>query len=215
MGLSEFKKFLALLVAWVLISPACGQKKPEPPTTKPTEEKPITHRSVLMVIAPRDFRDEEFKIPFEYLKNLGHKVTVASTDTIKAIGMLDLEVKPDLKLEAVDTLAYDAMILVGGTGSVIYWDNKTVHQLAKYFARPPKLLAAICLAPVTLARAGVLKDKEATVYKDRETLAELKKGGAQYREKDVVVCGNIITASGPQAAEKFAQAIGQALQSKE
>lgn len=212
MCLNEFKKVLVPLVLIGLITLACGQKKPEPKTVKPTEEKPVTPRSALMVIAPRDFRDEEFKIPFEYLKGLGHKVTVASLDTTKAIGMLNLEVKPDLKLEDVDTLVYDAMILVGGTGSVIYWDNKLVHQLAKHFARPPKLLAAICLAPVTLARAGVLKDKEVTVYKDRATLEEMKKGGARYREKNVVICGNVITAAGPQAAQGFAQAISQALQ---
>jgi len=204
----NFKKFLVEIAVLALVSFACGQKK----TETPGEEKSITPRSVLMVIAPQEFRDEEFKSPFEYLKNLSHNVRVASTDTTTATGMLGMKVKPDLRIKDVDTLAYDALILVGGTGSVVYWDDQTVHQLVKYFARPPKLLAAICIAPVTLARAGVLKGKEATVYKNRTTLDELKKGGATYIEKDVVVSENIITASGPKASDKFAQAIAKALE---
>jgi putative intracellular protease/amidase len=45
------------------------------------------------------------------------------------------------------------------------------------------------------------------VYEDKSTIADLTKGGAQYEKTDVVISGNIITASGPQAAEKFAKAI--------
>lgn len=208
----NFMKLLVRTAVWSLISLACGQNKTESQTAQPSEESLIKPRSVLMIIAPRDFRDEEFKAPYEYLTSLGHKVVVASTDTTVATGLLDMKVKPDLKIDSVDTLAFDALILVGGSGSVIYWDNQTVHQLVKHFARPPKLLAAICLAPVTLARAGVLNGKAAAVFKQPATIEELKKGGATYVDKDVVISGNIITASGPQASEKFAKAIAKALE---
>lgn len=214
MVLGCFRRLLILIVVFSLMSTACGQKKPKPEPTQPTEKKSVTPRSVLFVIAPRDFRDEEFKVPYDYLKSFGHKIAVASSDTTEAIGMLNMVVKPDLRLDNVDTLAYDAMVLVGGSGSVIYWDNKIVHQLVNHFARPPKLLASICLAPVILARSGVLKAKEATVYKNRSTIDEFKKAGVKYVEKDIVVTGNIITASGPQAAEKFAKAIEQALENR-
>ena len=208
----NFNCLLVLIVVFCLANLACGQKKSEPEPTQTNEEKQITSRSVVMIIAPKEFRDEEFKVPYDYLKNLGHTIMVASTDTTKATGMLDLIVKPDLLIENIDTLAFDALILVGGTGSAIYWDNQIVHQLLKYYAHPPHILAAICIAPVSLARAGVLKDKQATVYKDRSTLDEFKKGGVKYVEKEVVISDNIITASGPQASQKFAQAIAQTLE---
>lgn len=201
----------------------CGSKKGSATGTKSTTEinlsallsesiPPITDttkiKRFVMLVAPRAFRDEELKIPYELLTKIGHKITVASRDTVIAIGVLGLAVKPQITVKDIDTLKYDGLILVGGTGAAIYWDDSVVHQFARYFARTPnKIVAAICLAPVTLARAGVLAGKKATVYEDKSTIADLTKGGAQYEKTDVVISGNIITASGPQAAEKFAKAI--------
>jgi protease I len=201
----------------------CGSKKGSATGTNYTTEinlsallsesiPPITDtakiKRFVMLVAPRAFRDEELKIPYELLTKIGHKITVASRDTVIAIGVLGLAVKPQITVKDIDTLKYDGLILVGGTGAAIYWDDSVVHQFARYFARTPnKIVAAICLAPVTLARAGVLAGKKATVYEDKSTIADLTKGGAQYEKTDVVISGNIITASGPQAAEKFAKAI--------
>lgn len=166
----------------------------------------------IMIIAPRAFRDEEFRIPYEFLTKLGHKVNVASRDTTLATGMLGLALKPQLTIKQIDTLNYDGLILVGGTGASIYWDDPIVHQLARHFAsKPNKIAAAICIAPITFARAGILKDKKATVYQDRFTISEFKKYGVIYVKADVVISDNIITASGPNAATKFAQAIAKSI----
>jgi deglycase len=211
----DCKKLLVLLVVGSLISLTFGQNRAVPKILQLSETNRFFHHSVLMIIAPKDYRDEEFKVPYDYLKSLEYKVTTASLDTIDATGMLGLVVKPDLKINDIDSLAYDALVLVGGTGSIIYWDNPVVQQLVKYFSRPPRILAAICLAPVTLARAGVLKNKIATIFKDRTTIDELQKGGAKYVEKDIVISDNIITASGPQASEKFAKTIAKVLASNQ
>jgi protease I len=166
-------------------------------------------KSVVMVIAPAGFRDEELKIPYDYLKGLGHKVTVASTLMVKAVGMLGLQFKSDRLIRDIDPAQYDALIMVGGVGSKMFWDDTTAHRLVKYFADNNKVLAAICLAPVTLARAGVLKDKNATCFPD--VAGELRTSGANYTGKKVEISGNIITASGPEAAQEFAQAIADKL----
>ncbi|MCX7784989.1 MAG: DJ-1/PfpI family protein [candidate division WOR-3 bacterium] len=162
----------------------------------------------IMIIAPRAFRDEEFRVPYEFLTKIGHRVKVASRDTILATGMLGLALKPQLTIKEIDTLNYDGLILVGGTGASIYWDDPIVHRLVKHFAsKPNKIAAAICIAPITFARAGILKGKKATVFQDRFTLNEFKKYGVIYVKSDVVVSDNIITASGPDAAMNFAKAI--------
>jgi protease I len=181
----------------------CGGGKPEPVKTQPK-------KSVLFVIAPENFQDQEFQVPYELLKQAGHRVAVASRDTILATGMMGLKVKPDLPLSEVDTLDYDGLILVGGTGSVVYWDDPLLHQVVRHFVKADKVVAAICLAPVVLARAGVLEGLEATCF---ETAAgELTRSGANYTGRDLTVSGRIITGSGPQAAPAFARAIAEKLQ---
>ncbi|MEO0084418.1 MAG: DJ-1/PfpI family protein [candidate division WOR-3 bacterium] len=161
-----------------------------------------------MIVAPRAFRDEEFRVPYELLNKIGYKIYVASRDTIIAVGIKGLALKPHLAIRDIDTTKYDGIIFVGGTGAAIYWDDKNVHQLVQYFAQANnKIVAAICIAPVILARAGVLKDIKATVFEDRKMINELKQNGALYQKSDVVVCKNIITASGPTAATAFTKAI--------
>lgn len=215
------KRAIISIVICIIVS-GCGQPKTDsnniatagkdikallresiPPITDSTKI-----RWFIMVIAPRAFRDEEFKIPYEFLTKIGHKVKVASRDTVFATGVMGMVVKPQLTIKDIDTLKYDGIILVGGTGAAIYWDDLTIRRLVQYFERTPgKIVSAICLAPVTLARAGVLQDKKATVYKDRETIAELKKAGAIYQKENVVISGNVITAAGPTDALNFAKAI--------
>lgn len=214
------RRALILILISIIVF-GCGQKKSSASETNAKKNinallkesiPPITDstkvKKLVMVIAPRAFRDEEFKIPYEFLTNIGHKVKVASRDTVIATGLLGMSLKPQMVVKDIDTLNYEGIILVGGTGAAIYWDDPYVHRLVQYFARTPnKIVAAICIAPVTLARAGVLAGKKATVYEDRATIKELKDKGAIYQKAEVVISGNVITASGPTAAEKFAKAI--------
>ena len=65
-------------------------------------------------------------------------------------------------------------------------------------------MAAICLAPVVLARAGILKGKKATYYESTASFREMKAGGAVLVNKPVVADGRIVTANGPAASKEFA-----------
>ena len=93
-------------------------------------------------------------------------------------------------------------------------ENQEFHGLAQGFFKTGKILAAICIAPALLAKAGVLQDKKATVWSgpmDKSPVNILKEGGAIYQNEDVVVDNNIITANGPEAAAKFGEALVRAL----
>ncbi len=71
------------------------------------------------------------------------------------------------------------------------------------------MLAAICLAPVTLANAGLLKGKRVTVWKSEA--GRVKAGGGIYTGSGVETDGRIITADGPESAEEFGRALVTAL----
>jgi len=161
---------------------------------------------VLFVIAHDGFRDEECFEPKEVLKD--QEVIIASTETTPAKGALGGTITPDITIDdALNRIdEFDAVVFVGGPGANVYFDNPTAHKIAQ---NAKNVLAAICIAPVTLAKAGVLKGKKATVWDDGQgTQANiLKENGADYVAEDVVVDGNLITANGPKAATKFGEAI--------
>jgi len=164
---------------------------------------------VLMIIAPRNFRDEELFHTKEELESSGNSVTIASTTTDKATGMLGRTAKPDITINDVNVDDYDAVVFVGGTGSSIYFNNSKAHEIAITANKKRKLVGAICIAPSILANAGLLKGKKATSYPSEESNLRLK--GADYTGNPVEKDGNIITADGPGSARKFGRMIANSL----
>lgn len=177
--------------------------------------KRLSGKRVLMVIAPREFRDEELLEPRALLAEQGAQIDVASTAKGQATGMLGATVTPDLLLSEANAESYDAVIVVGGMGSPEHlWDNKDLHVLLQNIQSNNKVIAAICLSGAALARAGVLVGKNATVWPMPESLAALEHGKARYTKEPVVCDGKIITADGPGAASQFGTAIADALAGK-
>lgn len=158
-------------------------------------------KRVVLVIAEKVFRDEEYLIPKKILEEAGVEVITASTTTREAEGKLGARVKPDILLKEVNPDEIDALVFVGGGGAEQYFEDPEAHVRAKKMVDSGKLLGAICIAPVILARAGLLKGKKATVWVDGAD--ELKKNGALYTGNPVEVDGRIITANGPQSAGAF------------
>lgn len=159
-------------------------------------------KTVALIIAEKTFRDEEYQIPKNILETEGFKVLTVSTTRGKAVGRFGLEVKPDLLLDELRNCEPDALIFVGGGGSSQYFNDLTAHELARSVYTKGKIVGAICIAPVILAKAGLLKGKKATVFPDGQD--ELRLGGADYTGNQVEADGLLLTGAGPEAAENFA-----------
>ncbi|MEJ5292464.1 MAG: DJ-1/PfpI family protein [Candidatus Methanosuratincola sp.] len=163
---------------------------------------------ILLVIAEKGFRDEEFDVPFRAFKAAGHSVTVASTGPGVAEGKLGMRVKPDTTVDAVDTSGFDAVVVAGGPGSPTYlWPNKKLWDALRAVAGRGGVVAAICLAPVVLARAGLLNGRKCTVYRTPESVKEIEAAGGRLQKDHVVVDGKVVTGDGPDAAASFAEAV--------
>lgn len=169
----------------------------------------LTGKRVVMVIASQQFRDEEYQRPRAILEGAGAQVTVASSSLKEAVGMLGLKVRPDILLKDAKVEEFDAVIFVGGMGATEYWENPTAHALAKRAYEAGKPTSAICLAPMTLANAGLLKGRRATIWKD--AVGDFKSKGVVYTGRAVERDGKLITGSGPDAAEEFGRALVEAL----
>jgi protease I len=186
-----------------------GKEEAEIAKEEVSQERVLGGKKVVMIIAPQNFRDEELLQPKGILTEKGAEVMVASASLETAKGMLGVEVKPDMLVSEIKPEDWDAIILIGGTGASHYWDDLSIHSMLNEAVKQNKIVGAICIAPVTLANSGILSGKKATVFSS-ETQKLVDKG-AECTGKDVERDGNIITASGPQAAKEFGNAVARAL----
>ncbi len=189
--------------------------------TSPQSEAPqitvteaLEGKSIVMVIAFKNFRDEEYFVPRQILYVAGADVKTASTQKGLASGAEGGQVQVDLLINEINPADFDAVVFIGGPGTLEYLDNENSYKLIKDTVSEGKLLAGICIAPTILAKAGALEGKKATVYStpmDKSAIKILEDNGAIYEEKFVVADGRIITGSGPEAAEEFAMKVVEVL----
>jgi protease I len=166
-------------------------------------------KKALFIIAAKDFQEQEFSRPFSALSKEGVAITVASTVSGQATGTNGARARVDIQLSEARVDDFDAIVFIGGPGASQYVDDPLAHSLAQDGIKKKKLVAAICMGPLILAKAGILKGKKATVF---PTLADqLKSEGVKYTGKAVEQDGRIITADGPDSAAAFGQAIIKAL----
>ena len=159
--------------------------------------------NVLMVLASQDFRDEEYTICKRVLEQKNILVLTASTTIDNIKGMFGTNVKPDINLETIQEFSFDGILIIGGDGSKELWENQKLIQLVKEFQKNKKAIGAICLAPMVLANAGILRNKNATIHDS--AIKELKSKKVLYRSENVVTDENIVTGEGPSASNLFAQ----------
>lgn len=167
-----------------------------------------------IVIAFGDFRDEEYFVPKEVLENAGIELKTASNQKGIALGAEGGEVKVDLSVSEINPADFDAVVFIGGSGCLKALDNEVSYEVARKTINQGKVLAAICISPVILAKAGTLEDKKATVWTspmDKSAVKILEDCRAIYQLEPVVVDGKIITANGPASAKEFAEKIIKAL----
>lgn len=160
---------------------------------------------LVMVIAPERFRDEELFETQAELDAAGHTTILASTRSGVCTGSRGGSVRCDATIDQIDPDLFDGVVFVGGGGSSVLFTNEAALRLAKAMHREGKLVAAICLAPVILANAGVLAGRRATVAGTQA--AVLEDAGATYTGPGVTVDGNVVTANGPKRSRLFGQEI--------
>ncbi|MBZ3934896.1 DJ-1/PfpI family protein [Methanimicrococcus blatticola] len=169
-------------------------------------------KKILMIVAPERFRDEEFFEPRTVFEQKGYQVTVGSTRLGKATGALGGEVDVDILIDDALADEYDAIVISGGGGSKVFlWDNSKLHALLNKAFESEKVVSAICISPVVLAKAGLLEGKAASIFPADDAIAEMKKAGADLKGKAVVKDGKIVTANGPECAAEFGETVVSAI----
>ncbi|MFH0966905.1 MAG: DJ-1/PfpI family protein [Methanobacteriota archaeon] len=169
-----------------------------------------TDMKVLIAIPPEKFRDEELIEPVKVFQEAGVKYELVSSLAGVVMGSLGNKAKVNRTFEDVllnGTDEYYALMIVGGQGTLVHlWNNVDLHELVRIFNMKGKVVAAIDNAPVVLAKAGILKKKEATVVPG-QTIREMMKEDAIILDKAIVYKDRIVTANGYKSAVEFAKLI--------
>ena len=177
-------------------------------------EKKLTGKRILMVIPHTQFRDEEFFEPKKIFESEGATVTVASTTVRTCHGTKGGTAQSQVAIADAKAEDFDALVICGGPSTPDFlWNDKKLSELAAAMSAAGKVIAAISLATVVLAKAKLLTGKQATVYFLPQAIQELKNGGATYVTDPLVVQDKLILAEGPTESVRFGQAISTALAS--
>ncbi len=97
--------------------------------------------------------------------------------------------------QVISTNDYDGIFIPGGLIGVEALDKSTEFEgILNEFVANNKVIAAICAAPTLLAKRGLLKDKKAIVFPDKNLIDILVSNNANYIPDEThKVDGNIIT----------------------
>lgn len=112
---------------------------------------------------------------------------------------------PHITLDQLNPEEADLFVIPGGDPKTLF-DCQLLYSKLMELKSKNKSIAAICAAPVHLARAGVLKGLRYTTSLNLNEYECFEK--ENYREENVVVDGNVITAK-PEGYVDFAIEIGR------
>jgi protease I len=199
-----------ILFVVVLAAMAFGQPPPIPVEPAPAPAG-APERTVLIYLPQQLFNEQEFDPALRRLSLAGVDTRLVAADSGVAVSMSQLVVSLDLALRDVNVADFAGFVLIGGSGAAVYWDDSLLQAKCREFADAGKVVAAIGIAPVTLARAGVLKGRKATAFRDRTVVNWLRQAGARYCFKGVVADRNIITAASSEQARAFGQSVADAV----
>ena len=172
----------------------------------------LAGKKVLMVVPHTQFRDEEFVEPRKILEAVGAAITVSSGSARTCYGIQGTMVESTLAIGDAKPEDFDALVICGGPSvPEFFWNDKKLADLASAMSAAGKVVAAISLSTVVLAKAKLLSGKEATVYFLPQAIQELKTAGATYVSGPLVVQDKLIMAEGPGESVRFGQAIRTAL----
>lgn len=157
--------------------------------------------SVCVLLAP-GFEEIEAVAVIDVLRRARIDVVAASVDgALTVTGSHGITIAADAPLAAVAGRDFDVVVLPGGMpGSAALRDDARVQDLVRRQHAARRRIAAICAAPIALARAGVLAGRAVTSY---PSVAD-QLGDVDYREEPVVVDERLITSRAPGTALRFA-----------
>ena len=157
------------------------------------------------------YEDLELWYPLLRLREEGAETLVLGPGTAKVhTSKHGYPVEVDRVVQVADVDQYDGVIIPGGYAPDHMRRHPAMVAFVREAAHHHKVVAAICHAPWMLASADVVRGKNVTCFFSIKD--DLIHAGANYRDAEVVMDGNLITSRQPGDLPAFCQAIIAALE---
>lgn len=161
------------------------------------------------VLLEKMYEDNEFWYPVFRMREEGATVNSIAPELATYKGKNGVPAKADMTIDNADANEFDAVIIPGGYSPDHMRRHPKMVSFVKDMNDQGKIVAAICHAGWMLASAGVLDGKTVTSFfaiKD-----DLVNAGAEWKDEEVVVDGNLVTSRFPDDLPAFCRTIISAL----
>ena len=119
----------------------------------------------------------------------------------------DQQFTVDYIVNEVDVNYFDALVVPGGFKNYNYYEDAYSEEflnIIRGFYSQNKTIASVCVGALSLAKSGILKNKNATTYNQAEFRQSLKNNGVVISNDEIVIDDNLITSNGPSTAIEVA-----------
>lgn len=167
---------------------------------------------VAVVFAPGCEEVEGLSI-VDVLRRMGIETTMVGLEGIKVPGAHGIELTCDHVLDD-HLLDYDLVAFPGGRGGAEKLrDNERLADLMRQRNQHGKWNAAMCAAPIALAKYGLLDGRDYTCFPGINEEVDRLAKNARFKETITVVdeAGKVVTSRGPATALAFAYQIAEVL----
>jgi protease I len=169
---------------------------------------------IAFLTASEGVEEVELTQPWQAVVDAGHTAELLSLDEgeVQLFQHLDKSSTQRVDRRVVDVAVadYDALVLPGGVANpdALRMDETAV-AFVRDFVDSGKPVAAICHAPWTLVEADRVQGRQLTSWPSLQT--DIRNGGGEWVDKEVVIDGNLITSRNPDDIPAFSQALLVAL----
>lgn len=171
-------------------------------------------KRIAFLTASEGVEEVELTKPWRAVVDAGHTAELLSLDEgeVQLFRHLDKTTthRVDRRVRDVAVADYDALVLPGGVANPdALRADETAVAFIRDFVDSGKPVAAICHAPWTLVEADRVQGRRIASWPSLQT--DIRNGGGEWVDEEVVVDGNLITSRKPDDIPAFSKALLDAL----
>jgi protein deglycase len=178
-----------------------------------------------LVFLAKGFETMEFSVFVDVLgwarNDYGLDVPIVTCGFAKqVISSFNIPILVDKIIDEISADDFDALAIPGGFEEYGFYEeayNENFLQLIRDFNAQGKIIAAICVGALPVAKSGVLKNRKATTYYlgDGQRQQQIREFGADVVNDRIVIDTNIISSCCPETAPGVAFKLLELLTTKE